>query len=128
MNINCENCNEVFSKYLCDIPSKWRDQIVTALCKAVEEKYTIACADVKKCETLTSLSSFTVSGSEVSITFKDENGVSWVRTFDMNDLISSSLDAVDPKCVASQEDWDSWTFTERVQAIINKIEECICLA
>lgn len=124
MNITCDNCTQVLSEYLCDIPSSWRDQIVKAVCSSISKKSETDCEDVKACETRTSLSSFTREGTTVCITYEDEKGVSVNRCFEFDSLLNSTLDSVDPKCIASQEDWDSWTYTERVQAIIDYMCNC----
>lgn len=86
------NCQADYEAYLCDIPSEWRKQIATLMCKVTNDKYTLTCPDVKACETLTSLSPFTVDGSEVSIQYKDEKGITVVRSFDINDAITGGFE------------------------------------
>lgn len=87
MNTNCENCKETFSAYLSDVPSKWREQIVNTICKAIDDKYTLKCEDVRDCETLTSLAAFEIDGTNVCIKYKAENGVTVTRCFDIADVI-----------------------------------------
>lgn len=120
MKITCNNCEKVIEKYLCDLPSEWRKQITKVICEFINPAVPLNCADVKKCETLTYLSAFTVSGSEVCIDYKDENGVTVHRCFDMAEV---GLD-LDPKCIMSQEDWDLLTWREKIQAIIDYA--CTC--
>lgn len=106
------------SKYLCDVPSKWREQIIKVICDKIAPTDD-ECEKFKECETVTKLSAFSVDGSEVCVTYTDENGIEFTRCFDMQTALNSSLDNIDPMCIASQEDWDSWTFIERVQAIVS---------
>lgn len=120
MKITCNNCEELIGKYLCDLPSAWAKQISKVICEFLNPSTTLECDDMKKCETLTSLSAFRMDGSEVCITYKDENGVSIERCFDMAE---ASL-VLDPKCIMSQEDWDELTWNEQIQAIIDYA--CTC--
>ena len=124
INITCNNCEQVISEYLCDLPLEWRKQITKVICKTLSSQTTINCDDVQKCETLTSLSGFTINGSEVCITYKDEKGISFKRCFDWGDVQNSTLDDVDPKCITSQEIWDAMSYTERIQAIIDFACDC----
>lgn len=117
MKITCSNCNEVISKYLCDIPSAWREQMVKVICDKIAATDD-DCDKFKECETVTKLSAFSVSGGEVCITYTDEDGVEFTRCFTIENTLNSVLDDIDPMCIASQEDWDSWTYKERIQAIV----------
>ena len=109
-------------QYLCDLPSAWAKQMAKVICKFINPTVPLECNDVKKCETLTSLSVFTVNGSQVCITYTDENGVSVNRCFDMSDV---GLD-LDPKCIMTQENWDLLSWKEQIQAIIDYA--CTCQA
>lgn len=122
MDITCNNCEEVMSKYLCDVPSEWRKQIVKVVCSAMVS--TENCEKFKDCEALTSLSAFSVDGTEVCISYKDENGVIVERCFDFGDIMNSSLDGVDPNCLMTQEEWDALSHLERIQAIIDYGCDC----
>ena len=124
MKITCENCQSVLTAYLCDVPSKWREQIVKSVCTALKDKYSLDCDDVKDCETLTSLSAFTQSDGEVCITFKDENGVSYERCFDISEAMNTVLDDVDPNCITDAETWASMSYTERIQSIVDFACNC----
>lgn len=124
IDITCNNCEEVLSKYLCDLPSKWAQQITKVVCEAINSS-SLECSDVTKCETLTSLSAFSVNDTEICITYKDENGTSFKRCFDFDDILNDSLDEVDPKCITSQEIWDNMSYKERVQAIIDFACDCV---
>lgn len=117
------NCNMDLNAYLCDIPSEWREGIVKALCLTflpVEQN----CTSIKNCETLTSLSGFTLEGSELSVTFRDENGSVFTREIDLSLPIETSLDEVDPNCLMSQEDWDNLSYLEKIQSIIDSHCDC----
>lgn len=120
MKITCNNCEELIGKYLCDLPSEWRTQIAKVICKFINPTVPLNCDDVKKCETLTTLSAFTVDGSEVCITYTDENGQSHERCFSISDIKPQ----LDPKCIMSQEDWDLLTWEEQIQAIIDYACDC----
>lgn len=120
MKITCNNCEEVIQGYLCDLPSEWRVQIAKVICKFLNPSTTLNCDDVAKCETLTSLSAFTVDGTSVCITYKDENGTEFERCFDATDI---TMD-LDPKCIMSQEDWDLLSWKDKIQAIIDYA--CTC--
>jgi len=125
MEVNCLNCKEKLSIYLCDIPEKWRDQIVTSLCLAIEaDNTTLDCKDVDDCFYTANLSAFTRDGILISISYTDENQEIVTRSFNFTQLIESSMEGLDPKCIASQEDWDNMTYIEKIQAIIDY--KCIC--
>ena len=123
MKITCQNCQEVLEGYLCNIPYQWRKQIAKAICFNLTDQ-TIDCQDIKECETITSLSAFSVVENEICITYTDEKGVSFTRCFDWEAIQNSKLDVVDPKCITSQEMWDAMSYTERIQAIIDYA--CTC--
>lgn len=115
---------EQILEYLKDIPSKWRVGLADILCEIKESKNNPTCQDVKDCETLTSLSSFNISGNIVSITYKDEKGISYVRTFDLSDIINSSFDGLNPSCLTDSTTWSNLLFPQRIQLLIDKI--CTC--
>jgi len=120
MKITCNNCEEVIQGYLCDLPSEWRKQIASVICRFLNPATTINCSDVKKCETLTTLSSFQVNGSNVCIDYTDEDGVLWHRCFDIAQIGLT----LDPKCIMSQSAWDLLTWQEQLQAIIDYKCDC----
>lgn len=120
MKITCNNCEDVMQGYLCDLPSEWRSQIAHVICKYLNPPTSLKCPDVKKCETLTYLSAFTINGSQVCIDYTDENGSTVHRCFDMAQV---GLD-LDPKCMMSQQAWDALTWEQQIQAIIDYA--CTC--
>ena len=67
MKVTCSNCEEIVEKYLCDIPHSWRVQISKVLCETITQDFTMGCPEVQECETLTTLSNFTVNGSLITI-------------------------------------------------------------
>lgn len=118
------NCKQKFIDYLQFIPQTWREQIADVLCTyVVNGSINIDCDKVIECQTLTSLSDFTVTGTIVSITFVDEHGVSVTRTFDFNDILNHELDSVDPGCLSSVQEWNNMTYVQKWQAIIDKVCE-----
>ena len=126
MIVNCNNCQEVFSEYLCDIPIEWRSEIVNVLCSAIEKDKIVNCSKINDCETVTYLSTFEKNRCEIKIKYTDERGVERTRSFNYCDIITSLLDEVDPKCITDQETWNGWTMSEKIQSIIDKDEECNC--
>lgn len=123
MKITCQNCEQLVREYLCNIPYQWRNQIAKAICVMLNEQQTLDCKQVKECETLTTLSSFSVEDTEICITYTGENGIAVTRCFDWTQ-IACPLDDVDPKCIMSQEDWDLLTCQEKMQAIVDYA--CYC--
>lgn len=112
------------SEILCQLPSEWRKQLVKAICKYFDNQSELACADVTNCETVTTLSSFTINEGSVCITYKDEDKQEFTRCFSLDELYNDMLGEVDPKCITSQETWDAMTATEKIQAIIDYA--CTC--
>lgn len=103
--IGCTDCQKTYQAYLSDLPSEWRSQIADLMCKVKTDVSAVTCTDVKACETLTSLSPFTLNDSELSITYKDERGVSVTRTIDLglnpeNEFIINQI--------AAAQDADYW--------------------
>lgn len=112
------NCHIDFDAFLCDIPREWREGIVKALCYTLNVQ-PLDCQGVRNCQTLTSLSPFTLNGSELSITYINEKGTIKTSTLDLSPAIEASLDDIDPSCLMSQGAWDALSHAERIQAIID---------
>lgn len=115
---------EQIAEYLKNLPSQWRDQLTTLLTQIQADKGSVDCAKVKECETITSLSNFEIDGSEVSIQYKNESGVTVTRTFDAADIVNRSLDNVDPSCLTDDTTWSNMTYLERMQLFVT--EHCDC--
>lgn len=124
MQVNCQNCEHLMEEYLCNLPYQWRKQIAKAICVSISEQQSLSCSDITKCETLTSLSAFTITGDTICITYKDENKQSFERCFSLQELQNSTLNQVDPKCVADINAWLLMTYEEKIQAIIDFA--CLC--
>jgi hypothetical protein len=125
MEVNCLNCEDKLAKYLCDVPEKWRTQIVKAMCLAIEaDNATLDCSDVNKCAYTANLSAFYRNGSSISIDYTDEYKNTVTRSFNYEVLVENSMDGLDPKCIATQEDWDAMTYLEKIQTIIDY--DCAC--
>lgn len=128
MILNCKNCQKDIESLLKDIPSKWRKQIASTICKYIicdkESVLTTDCNKIKDCETLTVLSDFTTNDNNICITYTDERKVSVTRCFDVSFLLELDLD---PKCLTDKETWDSWSYLQQMQAIIDaSCLSCIC--
>src|SRR5688572_18337463 len=109
------------AEYLKDLPSKWADKLTDILYEIKCSRNEPTCEEIRECETLTSLSDFAVNGSEVCITYKDENGVSTERCVDIGQLILLDIDS---NCLTDQITWDSLTFNQKVQLIIDSHCDC----
>jgi hypothetical protein len=115
---------EQIEKYLSSLPEKWKDELVQILCLIKEGKQEPDCNTVKECETVTTLSDFTVNGTTISIQYKNEAGVTVTRSFDAETIINEVLDDIDPACLATEEEWESLTFLQRMQLLVDK--QCSC--
>lgn len=108
-------------KYLCEIPFDWREDIINAII-AIEagNNNSSNCENIQNCQTVTSLSPFTLVGTILTIKYTDENGTVKTSTIDISPIIEDSLDNIDPKCIATEEEWAEMTNKERLQAIFNR--------
>lgn len=116
---NCQTCKDKVESILLDLPSSWRFQISESICKIFDDLSSDLCGAVKKCETITELSEFRRNGSQVCITYKDEDEISYERCFDFQDIINNLLDSLDPKCLAPVSVWRNLSFSDRIQLMIN---------
>ncbi len=121
MKLNSTTCKEKYIGWLTGIPHEWKCRIAEAMCSSMDELATVDCDQVKECETLTSLSTFTVIDSSVCIVYTDEEGTEVTRCFDFNDVLNNSLESVDPNCLSTAEEWANLSFTGKFQAIVDKI-------
>jgi len=117
-----------FEEILKDIPSKWRDAIIQILLQITASctSGTIDCADVKECETVTSISEWTVTGTEVCIKFTNELGVEVERCFDIENILNEQLNNgnIDPGCITTPTIWNTLSYTEKFQALIDTVCNC----
>lgn len=112
------------SALLCDIPSQWRDAISEALNCALNfvshVDVSATCEGVKDCESVTSF--FTsITDNNVSVKYVNEKNITTISNLDLTEAINNALDAVDPKCLMTQEEWDALTYEERLDAIFAKV-------
>lgn len=112
---------EKISEYLKDLPSKWRTQLTELLCQIKADKKKPSCTEVKDCETVTYLSEFTVDGTDVSIQYTDERGITYTRSFDLENLLNLNLDG---GCLADPTTWFNLTLTQKIQLLIDT--QCAC--
>lgn len=117
-------CNPLqeFSALLCDIPFVWRDAIVRALncVLSVSRNTTETCDSVKDCETLTQFQPIQKVGNIVTFSYKDEKGVTYNRSINIETVFDNLLEDIDPKCLMLQEEWDVLTYKEKLAAIYEK--------
>lgn len=116
---------EQIELYLTPLPSEWKDKLTTILCE-INEGSTVDCEKVKDCETVTSLSNFSISGSVASTIYTDENGVSYTRSFDVSSILNNELSDLDPNCLTDDTTWSNMSYKERIQLLIDK--HCDCCA
>jgi hypothetical protein len=115
---------EQIELYLKDVPSNWRDDLVTLLCTIKDERTKPTCEEVKDCETVTSLSDFSVEDGVVSITYTDEHSVEVTRTFNLEQVINTTLEGIDPLCLTDPATWNTLTYPEKIQLIISNHCDC----
>lgn len=120
----CSTCKEQLTENLKAVPSKWREQLISVLCQIKEDKQNPDCQTVKDCETVTTLSDFDVDGTTASITYVDENSVSYTRSLDIALVLNNLLNEVDPNCLMSEEGWLNLNFVGKFQAIIDAHCDC----
>ncbi len=106
-----------------DIPSKWRNELTDILYEIQCERNAPTCDEVKDCQTVTSLSDFTVEGTTVGIVYKDENLVSYTRSFDIEHVVDNVLDLT-PGCLTDITTWNTLTLTQKLQLWINSFCNC----
>ena len=123
--MDCKTCEQQLNEYLSAVPSKWRDQLVGVLCDIKLDKQKPDCESVTDCETLTTLSDFSIEGTVASITYTDENSVSYTRSFDIALVLNNLINETDPNCLATEEDWLNLSFSEKIQLLIDaECENC----
>lgn len=115
---------EQIELYLKPLPSEWREKLTAILCLIKESKQEPDCQKVKECETVTTLSDFTVNGTVISIQYKNENGVIVTRSFDATQIINETLNDLNPNCLATEEQWASLTLSQRIQLLIDSHCDC----
>ena len=109
--------------HLQGIPSKWQTKLTVLLYEIATDGSCMDCEDVKACETVTSLSNFTTSGSVVSIVYTDERGISVTRSFDVSQLLSGYFN-INPDCLTDTSTWNNMTFSEQLQMLIDSHCDC----
>lgn len=115
---------EQIELYLAPLPSEWKKKLTTILCEINASQQTVDCQDVKNCETLTAFSDFEVDGTEISIQYRDEKGVTVTRTIDISSVLDSILDGLEPGCLADETTWQNLTLAEKLQLLIDS--HCNC--
>jgi hypothetical protein len=110
--------------YLAPLPSEWREKLTAILCEINASQQTVNCDDVKDCETLTSLSAFSIQGTNLSIQYRDEDQVNTTRTVNLENVINQTLEDIDPNCLTSEVTWASMTYTQRLQLLIDSHCDC----
>lgn len=112
------------TELLKDIPSIWRDKLIQLLCQIKADKSTIDCAQVRECETVTTLSNFEIDGTTVSISYTDEGGVTVTRSFDVDTLLNAQLEGLDQGCLTDETTWSNMSFLEKIQMFVDAHCDC----
>ena len=115
---------EQIQTYLSPLPSEWRAKITEALVYFKDSIQQPTCEDFKVCETLTSLSTFSIAGDAISISYTDEVGVTVTRSVSLGQVLNNQLDDLDPGCLTDTTTWASLTYVQRLQALIDAQCEC----
>lgn len=129
MTLDCNNCKEQVLEGLSSLPSGWREQIAAAICDSVLGNISSDCETVQNCidqvYSSTELSEFEIDGTEVCIIYTDIHGVSVERCFDFSEIINNSLENLDPKCLTTPLDWNSISYREKWQLLIDRVcQDC----
>lgn len=120
------NCHLDLDKYFCDIPVDWRTGIINALCFTLNSFPTFNCDMITNCETLTTLSGFTLNDDILSFSYKNEKNQISTRSIDLKPVFNELLNDIDPLCLMSSESWALLTFSEKLQVIIDGVSDCGC--
>jgi hypothetical protein len=120
------NCVKKYMDLLSSVPTKWAEIIACNLCNVVCDD-TVSCEDIDNCETVTTLSDFSITDNKVCFSYIDEKGVKVIRCFD---IPSNSINNTYGDCLLTSDYWGSLSDLEKWQAIIDKLclccNDCIC--
>lgn len=122
--MDCKECEVQLSDYLSAVPSKWREQLISVLCQIKEDKQNPDCQIIRDCETVTTLSDFNIDRTTASVTYIDEDSVSYNRSFDISLILNNLMNDIDPGCLMTEEDWLNLNFVSKFQAIVDSHCEC----
>jgi hypothetical protein len=122
-DITALNCKDVINALLPSLPDDWREKLTCLVCEEILQVYNLECEDVRDCETVTSLSDFTFTDNQLSITYVDENDVSITRNITISAMLNDDpMDLIEPpSCVASVEDWINMSHSQKWQAVIDEL-------
>ena len=112
------DCVKNIIDMLTSVPLKWAEMIACNICNLVCNGDP-SCEEITDCQTLTSLSDFTVAGNKVCFTYVDERGIHITRCFTIPD---NDMYNADGTCLT--EDWFNIDKTAKWQAIIDKACDC----
>lgn len=112
------SCVEKYMTYLTALPKKWAEMIACNICNLTCDG-SASCEEITDCQTLTSLSNFSVTGNKVCFTYVDERGIHVTRCFTVPD--NEMYDA-DGTCLT--DDWFNIDEVEKWQAIVDKLCDC----
>lgn len=115
---------DIIKEFLKGIPTEWQDKLTILLQQISDAKSNVTCDDVRECETVTSLSEFTVDGSQISITYTDEDSVAIERTFDLDQVLSNQLEDIDPGCLTDDTTWSNLSYQDKIQLLITSHCDC----
>lgn len=111
---------------LSNLPSDTAEKIASILCQTLCKTDPSLCQKFEDCETLTTLSEFSVSsdGKSICITYTDEKNVIITRCFNFFDLIKYSLDNLDISCLMDEVEWKNLSYSEKWQFFVDL--QCAC--
>lgn len=116
-------CVEKYMGYLSAIPLKWAEMIACNICNIMCNG-SLSCEEITDCQTLTELTSFTVTGRKVCFSYDDEKGIRVKRCFEIPETVNG-LEDTDGSCLMTDDvQWGTLTSSEKWQAIIDKFCDC----
>lgn len=122
--MNYDSCIKKYIDLLPSLPKNWAEMIACNICNMICEDG-MSCGEIRDCQTLTTLSDFTVTDTSVCFTYVDERQVRVTRCFDIAKA-TNGISETDGQCLLedSELDWGALTPTAQWQAIIDKICDC----
>lgn len=120
------NCVKQVISELNALPLVWAEKLACNICNLVETEDecnpTVPdCTDIRDCQTVTSLTTFTVVDDKICVSFVDERGVVVKRCFTASQF-TDEINETDGLCIDS--DWNIFSSKEKWQSIIDKVCNC----
>lgn len=120
------NCVKQIMADLHALPPVWAEKIACNICKLIDTQDECNpvdpdCDAIRDCQTVTSLSTWTVDEDIVCISYTDEHGVTVKRCFQFS-FLNDAINDTDGTCLTPL--WGTLPPRDKWQAIIDKICDC----